>query len=121
VRSFGAFVLLVAAFALGAWIGWWAVPAVAAFWGWLRPAVPRPMLSAALGAAFAWGLWLEADSIRGHGALERLTSELSSVMHLPAPALYLVTLLFAGLLGWSAAALGCAARGGVPSRSGEAR
>ena len=120
MRALAGFLLLAAAFALGSWVGWWMVPAVAVLWGLLRPAVRRPILSAALAAAAAWALWLAVDSVRGHGAAGRLASQLGSVMHLPAPALFFVTLLFPALLGWSASALGCAAAGRFHSRSGDA-
>jgi len=120
MRALAGFLLLAAAFALGSWVGWWMVPAVAVLWGLLRPAVRRPILSAALAAAAAWAVWLTVDSLRGQGAAGRLASQLGSVMHLPAPALFFVTLLFPALLGWSASALGCAAAGRFHSRSGDA-
>ena len=66
MRALAGFLLLAAAFALGSWVGWWMVPAVAVLWGLLRPAVRRPILSAALAAAAAWALWLEVDSLQCH-------------------------------------------------------
>jgi len=107
MRSFLGFVALALAFALAAWLGWWALPAVAALWGALRPGVWRPMLSAALAAMAGWGGWLALDALQGHGALKRLGNLLAPVMHAPYPLLLLLTLLFAGLLAWSAAALAC--------------
>ena len=107
MRNFLAFLALAAAFALAAWLGWWALPAVAALWGALRPAVWRPMLSAALAAAAGWGGWLLLDAVQGHGALGRLGGRLGAVMQVPYPLLLLLTLLFAALLAWSAASLAC--------------
>ena len=121
MRNLAAFLLLVAAFVLGSWVGWWTVPAVAALWGWLRPAVPRPILSAALAATLAWALWLAADLVRGHGALAVLAGQLGAIMRVPPPALYVVTLLFPALLAWSAAALACAAAGYSVPRPGGSR
>ena len=121
MRAFGAFVLLVAAMALGSWVGWWMVPLAAALWGWLRPAVRRPILSAAAAAALAWALWIAADVVRGHDPLGVLAEELAGILRVPHAALVLVTLLFPALLGWSAAALGCAAAGRFHSRSGDLR
>jgi hypothetical protein len=119
MRAFGAFVLLVAAMALGTWVGWWMVPLVAALWGWLRPAVPRRILSAAAAAALAWALWLAADVVRGHDPLGVLAEELAAILRVPHAALVLVTLLFPALLGWSAAGFGSAAAGQFDSRSGD--
>ena len=115
------FFALVAAFALASWLGWWAVPAVAALWGMLRPGTWRPILSAALAAALGWGLWLLLDAVRGHGALGRLGGRVASVMHAPFPALILGTLVFAGLLAWSAAALSCGLANLLAPRSGHPR
>ena len=121
MRVLAAFLLLVAAFALGSWVGWWTVPAVAALWGWQRPSVPRPILAAALAAPLAWGVWLAVDAVRGGGAAGVLAGELASVMRLPAPALVLITLLFPALLAWSAAAVACRAAGLFGSRTGGPR
>lgn len=107
MRTALAFLALVAAFALASWLGWWGVPAVAALWGGLRPGIRRPILSAALAAALGWAFWLGVDAIQGHGALARLGARVGDVMHAPFPALVGVTLLFAALLAWSAAALAC--------------
>ena len=107
MRRRAAFVLLVAAFALAAWLGWWSVPAVAFGWGLLRPAVRRPILSAALAAALGWAVWLLVDLFADAAALGRLGGRLGAVLPLPFAGLLVLTLLFPALLGWSAAAVGC--------------
>jgi len=118
MRSALGFLALAAAFALASWLGWWAVPAVAALWGLLRPGTWRPMLSAALAASLGWGFWLVLDATQGHGGLGRLGTRVGHVMHAPFPALLLGTLLFAGLLAWSAAALSCGLANLLVPRSG---
>jgi hypothetical protein len=109
--AFLAFLALVAAFALASWLAWWAVPLVAALWGLLRPAVWRPILSAALAAALGWGCWLLLDALSDPSALARLGQRLGAVMQLPFPLLLLLTLLFPALLAWSASALACGLAG----------
>jgi hypothetical protein len=111
IRHVGGFLALVAAFALALWLGWWTVPAVAALWGLLRPAVWRPILSAALAATLGTGFWLLVDGLAGSGAVTRLGSRLAGVLHLPFALLLLLTLLFPTLLAWSAAALACGLAG----------
>ena len=107
MRGVAAFLLLVVAFALASWVGWWMVPLVAGLWGFLRPAVRRPILTAALAATLAWVAWLLADALSDPGAFARLGARLGGVMPLPFPVLLLLTLLVSALLAWSAAALGC--------------
>ena len=101
------FFLLAAAFAIAAWRGWWAIPAIAALWGVWRPAVWRPVLSAALAAGLGWAFWLAVDAGSDPGAFSRLAVQLGQVLGVPAPLLLFLTLLFPVLLAWSAAALGC--------------
>ncbi|MBK6422462.1 MAG: hypothetical protein IPI38_17715 [Gemmatimonadetes bacterium] len=85
--------------AAGTWFGgWWALPIIGGVYGWRGG---RPLL-AGLGAALAWGalfLMLPAAPVG------RLLTRLGALAHLPGPALIALTLLFAGLLGWSAARL----------------
>jgi hypothetical protein len=93
------------ALAVGTWlVGWWAIPVVALVLGVLgtRPA------SVAGAAAVAWVALLIVDATGG--SITRLASVLAGVMGLPAPALFLVTVLFPAVVGWSAASLGDAAR-----------
>ena len=106
-RGIAAFLLLATAFALATWLSWWSVPLVAGLWGFLRPAVRRPILSAALAAALAWAAWLLADALSDPRAFARLGARLGAVMPLPFPLLLVLTLLLSALLAWSAAALGC--------------
>jgi hypothetical protein len=99
------FTVVAAASAMLTWFaGWWAVPVVALAAGLfgMRAGV------VAAACAIAWALLLTADVIAG--GMGRLSSILAGVMGLPAPALFVVTLLFPLLLGWSAASLGGAAR-----------
>ena len=107
MRGVASFLLLITAFLLASWLGWWAVPLVAALWGVLRPAVPRPMLSAALAASLGWLLWLLLDWAKDPAAFGRLAGGVSSTMQLPSLLLLVITLLFPALLAWSAAALAC--------------
>jgi hypothetical protein len=116
LRRLLAFLLLTAAFMLASWLGWWAVPLLALVWGWLRPAVPRPVLSALLAALLAWAGWLLVDLLSDAGAFARLGSRLGAVLPLPFAALLVLTLLLAALLAWSAAAVGCWLRGSRLSR-----
>jgi len=81
------------------------VPATAALWGALRPSTSRPAFVAALAAVLAWGCWLVVDVIDGHGTFGVLAARLAGVMQIPAVGLVTLTLAFAGLLGWSAAAV----------------
>jgi len=93
------------AIAATTWIvGWWGVAVVGLVAGallWRRRAI---VWSIALAASVAWGalLLLDASSAR-FGAL---ASSLAGVMRVPAPAIVIVTLLFAALLAWSAAVIG---------------
>jgi hypothetical protein len=101
------FLLLVAAFAVAAPLGWWTVPLVGALWGMLRPAFPRPILAAALAALAGWVVWLVIGFIVASDALVRIASRAAAIMQLPSPLFLLITLLFPALLGWSSAALAC--------------
>jgi hypothetical protein len=106
VRSLLGFVALTLAFAAGTLIGWWMVPATAALWGALRPSIGRPAFVAALASALAWACWLVVDVIVGNGTFGVLAARLAGVMQVPAVGLVALTLVFAGLLAWSAAVLG---------------
>lgn len=84
---------------VGTWLGgWWVLPVIGAAYGWRGG---RPLL-AGLGAALAWGVLFLALPA---APLGRLLTRLGALAHLPGPALVALTLLFAGLLGWSAARL----------------
>jgi hypothetical protein len=99
------FIVATLLFALGTWLlGWWTVPVVAVLFGIQRT---RPAL-VGLAATVAWLVLLVVDA--SGGSITRLAGVLSGVMGLPAPVLYLATLLFPLLVAWSAASLGDAAR-----------
>lgn len=110
MRSLFGFLALTLAFAAGALIGWWMVPATAALWGALGPSTSRPAFVAALAAGLAWAGWLVVDVIGGNGTFGVLAARLAGVMQLPAVGLVALTLAFAGLLAWSAAVLVLGAR-----------
>jgi len=98
-------IVLGVAFAAGTfYVGWWAVPVIALAWGWLVGPTRRPATRAALGAAIAWMGFLAHDAMRGPAG--RLARTLGVAMHLPAPVLVVVTVLFPAILAWSAAAVG---------------
>jgi hypothetical protein len=84
---------------------WWAIPIVSLCAGqMLRAKNGQPWL-VALAAVVAWGALLLVDAMGGRfGALSTV---LGGVLGVPAPALVAVTLLFAALLGWSGAVVGC--------------
>ena len=115
MRRIAALLLLTLAFALASTLGWWGVPAVAALWGLLRPRVARPILSAVVAAMLGWSAWLALGFARDWDAMVRMGTRVGGVLRLPLPlpSLLLLTLVFAGLLAWSAAALGCGLVGRV--------
>lgn len=91
--------------AIGTWLlGWWSVPIVAVFAGLFRCG---PGL-VALASASGWLILLILDAAAG--SISRVSGVLAGVMGLPAPALFVVTLALAALLGWSAASMADAAR-----------
>ena len=94
-------VVLVAA----TWVlGWWGVPLIAAVVGALLYTRRGIAGLVALAAVIAWSVLILVDGASGRfGALGGVVSR---TLHLPAAALLTVTLLFAALLGWSAAAFG---------------
>jgi hypothetical protein len=112
VRATLRIAILALAFALATLaLGWWGVPIVGGIWGFLGRTHQRPAGTAAIAAAAGWGgllLWAAAE-----GPVARLAAKLGATMLLPGAALMIVTLLFAALLAWSAAAVvgGVARRG----------
>jgi len=98
--------MIVAALLVAAtWIaGWWGVPLVAAVVGVLLCTRRGIAGVVALAAVIAWSLLILVDASNGRfGALARVVG---GTLRLPAGALLAVTLLFAALLAWSAAAIG---------------
>ena len=88
---------LAAAFAAGTWyLGWWAVPLLAAAAAAAGVATPSV---AAISALFAWGGLLATVRPMDTARL------LSGVLKLPAPAIVLLTLAFGAMLAASAAAV----------------
>ena len=79
--------------------GWWAVPLVGALWPVLKRGAPA--WEAGVAGFLAWVLLLGVQApLAPTLALAR---RLAGVFGIPAAALLLVTPVFAGLLGWSAA------------------
>ncbi len=110
-----AFLALAGAFFAATWLGWWAIPATAALWGALRPPFKSPALIAAAAAGLAWASWLVVNAVTAQGAFGALLRRLTALFELPASVLVAVTLLFASLLAWSAAALA----GAIAGKRGE--
>jgi hypothetical protein len=108
VRQAAAFLVLTLAFAAASVLGWWAIPATAAFWGILRPVARRPALVAAAAAALAWTGWLLVDALSPRGDFSGLATRLAGIFSLPSPALVAITIVFAALLAGSAAYLAVA-------------
>lgn len=94
--------VLSAVFALGTWlVAWWTVPLVGAAWGLVAAPATRPTLTAAAGAALAWGAFLGWAALRG--PVGKLATTVGSLLPLPDWALLAVTLLYPALLAGSAA------------------
>ena len=85
-------------------IGWWGVVIVALVAGFALRHRRGAAWLVALGAVVAWALLLVVDAVGGR--FSTLARSIAGVMRLPVPALLLVTLLFAALLGWGAAVVG---------------
>jgi hypothetical protein len=101
-------VLLAGAFALATVaLPWWAVALLALIWGWIAGAGARPM-DAGVAAALGWAALLGVAAIQG--AVGVLAGRLGGLFHAPATVLPLVTVLFAGALGWCGTGAGKAAR-----------
>jgi hypothetical protein len=100
-------------------VGWWGVVVAALVVGgmwWRRPAIAWIV---ALAAIAGWGVLLLAKAAGGRfGAL---TAVVSGVMRIPAAVLMIATLLFAGLLGWSAAVVGGEVARALGRSRGQAR
>jgi hypothetical protein len=105
----GPFELLLLALVIGLgtrWGGWWAVPLLAAGWQWLRPG---SAWSIGVAALLAWGGLL---LLLPPGPFGRLLERMGGLTPLPGPALLVLPLGYALLLGWGAARLTLALRKG---------
>lgn len=99
---------IAAAVAVSTWmVGWWGVALVALLVGAASRHARAASLTA-LGAAFGWGALLVIDA--RDGRLMAVATSLGGIFHVPGAALLLLTLCFAALLAWSAAAVGHALR-----------
>jgi hypothetical protein len=87
------------------WVaGWWGVPLIAAVVGVLLCTRRGIAGLVALAAVIAWSVLILVDGASGRFGV--LAGLLGSTLQVPAAALLTVTLLFAALLAWSAAAIG---------------
>lgn len=86
-------------------LGWWAVPLVAAAYGGVARRSRLPGLTAAAGAALAWGGYL-GIAMLGGAPVGRFAPSLALSMQFPAWAPFAATLAFPALLAAPAAYLG---------------
>lgn len=104
MRRFIRLLLLAAAFALiSVALPWWSVAALALAWGWIAGSSARPV-DAGLAAALGWGALLLVAAVQG--PLGVLAVRLGELFHAPRVVLPVLTVLFAGALGWSASGIG---------------
>ncbi len=109
-------VIVALATAAATWlVGWWAVAVIALIAGFLYAEDPATPWRAAIGAALGWLLLLVIDMAAG--PFGRLASALGGAMSVPWPALLIVTVLLAALMGWSAAAIAVEAWRGLGLKS----
>jgi hypothetical protein len=85
-------------------LGWWGVPVAAVILGFVFHHDGGRAWRVSLGAMEGWAILLLVDVLDGPFA--RVSSVVGGAMSIPAPALILTTLLFAGLMAWSAAVVG---------------
>jgi len=80
-------------------LGWWTVPLVAALLGAfvVHPRVPYAI---ALAASLSWAALLTGQMF--FAPVGTVARDVSSIMHIPTLALVALTLLFPGVLAWSA-------------------
>jgi hypothetical protein len=97
-------ILLVGSFSLTTVIlGWWAVPLVAAGWGWMAAWSMRQAVAGGLAAALSWALLLGWSALTGQVAL--LISKLGALAGVPGAAFVALTLLLPFALAVGAAAV----------------
>lgn len=103
------FLILTEAFTIVTFAGGWSgVPVVAFIWALSVGPRGRPVLLATLCAGVAWATLLILDAVRG--PLGEVASRVGIVMGMSPLLLYVITLLFATLLGWSASTIGAESR-----------
>ncbi len=96
MRTFVKFVLLAEAFAVATYgLGWWIVPVIALVWGLLARGAGKARF-AALAATTGWATLLLLDVSRGPVSV--MATQLGAVMNVPSFVLYILTLIFPGLL-----------------------
>lgn len=97
--------IVAAILAVMTWIaGWWGVPLVAAVVGAILCTRRGIAGLTALAAVVAWSVLILVDGASGRFGV--LAGVVGATMTVPSGALLTVTLLFAALLAWSAAAVG---------------
>jgi len=109
LRSAVKFVLIAEAFSVATYaLGWWAVPLLALLCGLTIKPDGKPVIYATICAVAGWFMLLVLDAARG--PLGEVASRFGGVMGFPPAALFVTTLLFSGLLAWSASSIGVAVR-----------
>lgn len=93
-----ALALVVAAVSLV--LPWWSVAVVGALYGWRTDRA----WAAGLAATIGWGLLLGLAALQGQVGV--LAGRLAVLFHTTDTIVLLLTVLFAGILGWGGAALG---------------
>lgn len=102
-RSLGSWLLLSLAFAVGTWVGgWWAVPVLGAAWGLVQRRSLRRAPMAGLSAAAGWTILLGWQALRG--PVGELAETVGPVLSLSGSQFFLLTLGFAAVSAWAAAA-----------------
>jgi hypothetical protein len=100
LRLLGLAVLMAGATWLG---GWWTLPLCAAGFALFARGTPHVTLDAGLAAMLAWGGLLAIQATQP--AFGRLAAAVRGAVPVPTVALLAITLVFAGVLGASAAAV----------------
>jgi hypothetical protein len=109
LRSLVKFVLIAEAFAVATYaLGWWTVPLLALACGLIIHVDRKPVVYATLGATAGWLMLLLLDAARG--PFGEVAARFGGVMGFPPAALVVTTLVFPGLLAWSASSIGAAVR-----------
>ena len=113
MRRILALLVLAAAYAAGTLaVGWLALPILGLVWGWLNRLTPGAALTSGVAAGLAWSALLAWTAMSGPLAL--LASKVGQIIGAPGGLLLAATLLFGGLLAWSATVVGAVL--GMPRR-----